>query len=57
MRARIGDAVDLACNVLRGWGVPVRVRTSNAGIEPVGPDELGIKDYEEGRPVVEEHYK
>ncbi len=57
VRARIGDAVDLACDVLRGWGVPVQARTSSAGIEPVGPDELGIKDYEEGRPVLEEHYK
>ncbi len=57
VRARIGDAVDLACDVLRGWDVPVQVRTSSVGIEPVGPDELGIKDYEEGRPLMVEQYK
>ena len=54
VRARIGDAVELACGVLREWGVPVQARTSSAGVEPVGPGELGIKDYEGGRPAPEE---
>ncbi len=54
VRARIGDAVELAYSVLRDWGVPAQVRASGTSIEPVGPDELGIKDYEEGRPVVGE---
>lgn len=54
VRARIGDAVEIACAVLRQWGVPLQARTSGAAVEPVGPDELGIRDYEEGRPVAEE---
>ena len=57
VRSRIGDAVELACDVLREWGVPVVERSSRGGVEPVGPDELGIEGYEKGRPPAEERCK
>ncbi|MEJ2297866.1 MAG: HyaD/HybD family hydrogenase maturation endopeptidase [Woeseiaceae bacterium] len=53
VRARLDEAVALACEVLREWGVPVAARTSQADIQRVGPGELDISDYEAGRPVPE----
>lgn len=51
VRARIDEAVDMGCAVLRGWGI----RTENRNLPPVaadlvGPGELDIVDYERGRP-------
>ena len=57
VRARIGEAVDLARGVLEEWGVPIEERASDVGAEPVGPGELEIGDYEAGRPVLEERGK
>ena len=57
VRARIGEAVDLARGILEEWGVPVEERAGSAGIEPVGPGELDIRDYEAGRPVAGERSK
>jgi hydrogenase maturation protease len=57
VRARIGAAVELARGVLEEWGVPIEERAACAGIEPVGPGELDIRDYEAGRPVLGERGK
>ena len=54
VRGRIGEAVDLARGVLEEWGVPIEVRAARADVEPVGPGELDIRDYEAGRPAVGE---
>ena len=51
MKARIGEAVELACEVLRGWGIEVRERDKPLeGAERIGPGALDMRDYEEGRP-------
>jgi hydrogenase maturation protease len=51
VKARIGETVELACEVLRGWGVDVRERDKPLeGTERIGPGALDIRDYEEGRP-------
>ncbi len=51
VKARIGEAVELACEVLRGWDIDVRERDKPLeGAERIGPGALDIRDYEEGRP-------
>jgi hydrogenase maturation protease len=51
VRARIDEAVELACDVLRGWNVEVSRRDRPlAGGERIGPGALDIQDYEAGRP-------
>jgi hydrogenase maturation protease len=55
IRARIGEAVDVACVVLDEWGIAREARAAPPDtVELVGPGELDIGDYEAGRPVVEE---
>ena len=51
VKARLGEAVELACEVLRGWDIEVRQRDKPlAGAERIGPCALDITDYELGRP-------
>jgi hydrogenase maturation protease len=51
VKARIGEAVELACEVLRGWGIEVRERDKPLeGAERIGPGALDMRDYEAGRP-------
>jgi hydrogenase maturation protease len=51
VKARIDEAVKLACEVLSGWGIEVTERdTPLEGAELIGPGALDIRDYEEGRP-------
>ena len=51
VKARIGEAVELACEVLRSWNVEVSQRDRPlAGGERIGPGALDMQDYEEGRP-------
>jgi len=51
VKARLGEAVDLACEVLRGWGIEITERARPLeGAERIGPGALDIRDYEEGRP-------
>jgi hydrogenase maturation protease len=51
VKARIDEAVELACEVLRGWGIEVTERdTPVGGAELIGPGALDMRDYEEGRP-------
>ena len=54
VRARIDEAVETACEVLRGWGItPTPRETPLSGDEVIGPTALDIHDYEHGRPVIE----
>ena len=51
VKARIDEAVELACEVLRGWGIAVTERDKPLeGAERIGPGALDIGDYEAGRP-------
>ena len=51
VKARVGEAVELACEVLRGWDIEIRERDRPLeGAEKIGPGALDIRDYEEGRP-------
>jgi hydrogenase maturation protease len=53
VKARIDEAVELACRVLRGWDIDVRERERPLqGAENIGPGELNMQDYEAGRPVL-----
>lgn len=51
VKAQIDPATELACTVLRGWGVAYRMRPEplKAG-EVIGPNALDMADYESGRP-------
>lgn len=54
VKARIGEAVELACEVLRRWNIEVRERDRPLeGAERTGPGELNMQDYEAGRPALE----
>ena len=51
VKGRIGEAVELACDVLRGWDIEVKEREKPLeGAERIGPGALDMRDYEEGRP-------
>ena len=51
VKARIDEAVELACGVLRCWGIEASERdTPLESPELTGPGALDIRDYEEGRP-------
>ena len=51
VKAQLQPALDLAVEVLRGWGVEIQERTSELqGDERIGPGALAISDYETGRP-------
>ena len=53
VKARIDEAVDLACEVLREWQIDVTERTEPlAAGERIGPGELNMRDYEAGRPAL-----
>ena len=53
VRARIGQAVELACEVLYGWDVPITPRKAPLeGSDYIGPGALDIRDYEQGRPTI-----
>jgi hydrogenase maturation protease len=51
VKTQIDPAIDMACNVVRGWGIKIRERTGplNAN-EVIGPAALAMSDYESGRP-------
>ena len=51
VRARVDEAVELACEVLRSWDIRITSREAPlAGSEFIGPGALDIQDYEQGRP-------
>lgn len=57
VRAGVGEAVAMARTVLEEWGIPIQLRPGSTEVELVGPGELDIRDYEEGRPLMEESSK
>ena len=51
VKARIDEAVELACEVLRDWDIEIKERDKPLeGAERIGPGALDMRDYEEGRP-------
>jgi hydrogenase maturation protease len=51
VKAQIDPAIDMACNVVRSWGIEIRERTEPLGAhEIIGPAALAMSDYESGRP-------
>ena len=51
VKAQIDPAIELACGVLRDWGVAIQARTEPlAQQDVIGPSALAIGDYESGRP-------
>lgn len=51
VKARIPEALALALDVLREWGVEIRERESSPGAaDATGPVAMNIHDYEAGRP-------
>ena len=54
VRGRIDEAVELACEVLRDWGISPDLRDRPlTGTEHIGPTALDMREYEIGRPVIE----
>ena len=54
VRGRLDEAVELACEVLREWGIePVPRDKPVSGTEHIGPVALDMREYELGRPVTE----
>ena len=53
VKAQVGTAVKMAIEVLGEWGIAAQTRARPlAAGELVGPGELDIRDYEEGRPAL-----
>jgi hydrogenase maturation protease len=53
VKARIDEAVMLACGVLREWNIEVTERDEPlTARDRIGPGELNMQDYEAGRPVL-----
>ena len=53
VRSRIDEAVELACEVLRGWNIAIKPRQAPlADTDKIGPGALDIRDYEQGRPFI-----
>jgi len=52
VKAQIGPAINMACNVLAEWGITAVAREAAPSISNlVGPGALDIDDYEHGRPA------
>lgn len=50
VRARIGEAVELAMSELRRWGLPARRRAAGEAVEPLNSQSVALRNYEAGRP-------
>src|SRR5512141_2202751 len=50
VRARLGEAIDLAARQLAAWGFPGRARAANESVEPLNSQVLQLAAYERGRP-------
>jgi hydrogenase maturation protease len=54
VRGRIDEAIEVACEVLRDWGIAPQQRAEPlAGTDHIGPTALDMREYELGRPVIE----
>ena len=52
VKAKLPEAVELAVQILRGWGVTVRPRKRRPkGSDKISPSELGMIPYERDRPT------
>ena len=54
VRARLDEAVQLAADELRRWGLPVEKREANDKAAPLTMNALSVDAYESGRPSEEE---
>ena len=50
VRARLGEAIDLAARQLAAWGFPGRARAANESVAPLNSEVLQLSAYESGRP-------
>lgn len=50
VRARLGEAIDLAARQLAAWGFPGRARAANESVAPLNSEVLQLAAYESGRP-------
>jgi hydrogenase maturation protease len=50
VKARVDEAVQLALGILAEWGVPATARDAQSAAEPLGPEALDMRAYEDGRP-------
>lgn len=50
VRARIGEAVELAANELRRWDLTARRRVPGEAVEPLNSQSVALGNYEAGRP-------
>lgn len=50
VRARLGEAIDLAARQLAAWGFPGRARAADESAEPLNSEVLQLAAYERGRP-------
>jgi hydrogenase maturation protease len=51
VKAQIDAAIEVACEVLRGWGIAMQARSEPlAQQDVIGPTALAMSDYESGRP-------
>lgn len=50
VRARIGEAVELAASELRSWDLPARRRALGEAVEPLNSQSVALGSYEAGRP-------
>jgi len=58
VRRQLEPAVKLACSVLAGWGIDVIARENPVGTSDlIGPQALDIRDYEDGRPLLQEEVR
>jgi hydrogenase maturation protease len=54
VRGQLEPAVEIACQVLKDWGVEVRLRPEPLSAdELMSPGALDIGDYESGRPLID----
>jgi len=50
VRARLGDAIEVALRELEGWGLPGVPRPSGSEAQPLNARALLLAEYEQGRP-------
>lgn len=54
VRSRVDEAIEVACEVLRDWGIePLPRAKPLSGAEHIGPVALDMREYELGRPEIE----
>jgi hydrogenase maturation protease len=54
VRARLGEAVELAAKELQGWGLAARRRAPSETVDPLNAQSIALATYEAGRPSEQE---